>query len=216
MLTARQNLRGMTLVEIMITIVIIAILYAAAAPSFSEWVQNTRIRTAAESIQNGLSLAKSEAVHRNTTAQFVSCGGSSWDVIVASSVAASSTVCSSSANPGWISMQSRYVQASSTTDLVDITQAALTVGFNGLGRQISVTNPINGATTPNPPTAIDINVSSSSTGTSCFCPAGTCGYPGPISYSNTGKLRCLRISISPGGLVRMCDPALATNSPQGC
>jgi type IV fimbrial biogenesis protein FimT len=86
----------MTLIEIMVAVTIVVILLAAAMPSFSEWIQNSKIRTAAESIQNGISLARSEAVHRNTVAQFVSCGGASgdpsWDVIVASAVA-STKVC---------------------------------------------------------------------------------------------------------------------------
>ncbi len=88
MLNIRHNLRGMTLVEIMVALVIVVILFAAAAPSFSDWIQNTKIRTAAESVLNGLAIAKTEAVHRNTITQFVSCGtDSSWDVMAASAAA---------------------------------------------------------------------------------------------------------------------------------
>lgn len=214
MLIARHNLKGMTLVEILVALAIVIILYAAAAPNFSEWIQNTKIRTAAESIQNGLSLARSEAVHRNVTTQFVTCGGSSWDVIATSAVVASSVVCATPAGAGWASIQRRPGYTSSTTDLVNTTQS--TIGFNGLGRQISITNPANGVTTPSPPVAVNIDVSTSVAGTSCYCPVGTCGYPGPIPNASTGKLRCLRISISSGGQVRMCDPALQANTAQGC
>lgn len=210
----RHNSKGMTLVEIMVALVIVFILLTAAMPNFYEWIQNSRIRTAAESIQNGLALARTEAVHRNTTAQFVSCGRSSWDVIVASSVAASSTVCAASVGAGWISIQSRSAEEVSPTDLVDLSQTA--IGFNGLGKQVSVTNPYDGITTPGTPGTVDINVSASGvSATNCLCSSGTCGYPAGISYATDGKLRCLRITVTPGGQVRMCNPALS-GPPQGC
>lgn len=31
-----------------------------------------------------------------------------------------------------------------------------------------------------------------------------------------GEARCLRVAVSPGGMVRMCDPALPDDAPQGC
>ena len=204
----------MTLVEIMVAMAIVIILFAAAAPNFSEWIQNTRIRTSAESIQNGLSLVRSEAVHRNTTTQFVSCGGSSWDALVASAAASTSICNTTAAVVGWARIQMRSAQNESGNALIDTTQT--TIGFNGLGRQAPTTNLISGAPTPNPSVNVDINVSTTLNGASCLCPAGSCGYPAPIPYSSTGKLRCLRISISSGGQVRMCDPALNAGTPQGC
>ena len=213
-LSARHNIRGMTLVEVMIAVVIVAILFAAAAPDFSSWIQNTRIRTAAEAMQNGLYLAKNEAVHRNTTTQFVSCGGSSWDVIVASSAASTNVCDSGTASAGWARVQNRSGQNGSGNALVDTAQS--TIAFNGLGRQVGTTDLVNATATPNPPVTVSVNVGATLAGASCYCPSGDCGYPSAISYASTGKLRCLRISVSSGGLVRMCDPALPGNTPQGC
>jgi type IV fimbrial biogenesis protein FimT len=31
-----------------------------------------------------------------------------------------------------------------------------------------------------------------------------------------GSVRCLRVVVTQGGQVRMCDPALAAGTPQGC
>jgi type IV fimbrial biogenesis protein FimT len=31
-----------------------------------------------------------------------------------------------------------------------------------------------------------------------------------------GEARCLRVTVSPGGMVRMCDPAAPADAPQGC
>lgn len=214
-LITKHKLKGMSLVEIMIAVAIMAIMFAAAAPSFSDWIQNTKIRNAAEAIQNGLSLAKSEAVHRNTVTQFVSCGGSSWDVIAANSTATSANVCATTASPtGWERVQTRSSQEGSNNALVDTAQP--TIGFNGMGRQTSTSDFANAVTTANPPVAVDINVSATLAGAACFCPARTCGYPVAITYANTGTLRCLRIKVASGGQIRMCDPALPTGTPQGC
>lgn len=205
-LNTKHNLRGMTLVEIMVAIVIIGILFAAAAPDFSVWIQNTKIRSATDTLQNGLTLAKTEAVHRNTITQFVSCGGSNWDVIAASSTA-NTSVCNTAATAGWERVQ-QSPQNGANTVFVNAGQA--TIGFNGLGRQVSTTDPLSGAATPNPPVAVDININATL--------AGATSYAGSTAECavNAGKLRCLRISVSPGGQVRMCDPALAAGGPQGC
>lgn len=204
----------MSLVEILVAVAILAILLAAAAPEFSSWVQNTKIRNAAEAMQNGLNLAKSEAVHRNAMTQFVSCGGSSWDVIAASATASTNVCAAAAATAGWARVQSRSAQNGSDNALVDTAQA--TIGFNGMGRQASTTDIASAAATPSPPVAVNFNVSASLAGAACFCSAGTCGYPAAVTYSSTGKLRCLRVSVSSGGQIRMCDPALPASTPQGC
>ncbi len=170
-LNIRHNLKGMTLVEILVALAIVVILFAAAAPNFSDWIQNTKVHTSAESILNGITIAKNEAVHRNTTSQFVSCGGTSWDV-VAASAAASAVVCSSStAAPSWENVQSRSGQDGSSNTLID--PANVSVSFNGLGRQASTANLFTGSAVA--ATNFDINIGTN--GLSCFCPAGSCGYP---------------------------------------
>jgi type IV fimbrial biogenesis protein FimT len=64
-------MRGFTLVELMTGIGISAILAAIAVPQFNVFIQNARIRASAESLQNGLSLARAEAVRRNERVEFV-------------------------------------------------------------------------------------------------------------------------------------------------
>lgn len=221
MLNTRHNLRGMTLVEIMVALVIVVILFAAAAPSFSDWIQNTKIRTAAESVLNGLAIAKTEAVHRNTMAQFVTCGtDSSWNVMAASATATSAVVCGApAANPNMESVQINAPQPGSTNAKVDASQAI--IGFNGLGRQV-VIDPATGLPSIPPvlPVPVIIDVGSTLAGAACSCPSGSvCGYTSNITSSTSGKLRCLRITITPGGQVRMCDPAFLPTTPptpQGC
>ena len=62
--------RGYTLIELMITLTLFGILLAAAIPAFSTWTANARVRSVAESIQNGLRLAQTEAVRRNRQTVF--------------------------------------------------------------------------------------------------------------------------------------------------
>ena len=76
----RRQCQGLSLIELMITIAILSILLGVAAPGFQTWIQNTKIRNAAESVQNGLQRARSEAVARNANVEFVLGAGSSWTV----------------------------------------------------------------------------------------------------------------------------------------
>ncbi len=75
---------GFSLIELMITVVIVAILTAVALPNFQTWLLNSQIRNAAESISNGMQRARAEAVARNANVAFVLGTGagsaSSWTV----------------------------------------------------------------------------------------------------------------------------------------
>jgi type IV fimbrial biogenesis protein FimT len=83
MLIQRHHSSGVSLVELMIALAVFAILIAMALPSFASWIQNTRIRTAAEGILNGLQYARTEAVRRNTNIEFSLSGtGAGWTVQV--------------------------------------------------------------------------------------------------------------------------------------
>lgn len=62
----KQNfIRGFTLIELMVTIGILAIIMALAAPSFTETINKRRLAAAASSIHLGLQRAKSEAIKQN-------------------------------------------------------------------------------------------------------------------------------------------------------
>ena len=62
--------RGVTLIELAVVLAIVALLYSQAAPSFAVWIKSAQIRTAAESMQNGLQLARAEAIRRNRSVYF--------------------------------------------------------------------------------------------------------------------------------------------------
>lgn len=93
--------RGFTLVELLIGIVIMGVVMSLAMPSYRAWIQNTKIRNTAESILNGLQVARMEAVRRNVSVQLVMGTGSAWTVgCVAVTATCPATIQSHSAGEG--------------------------------------------------------------------------------------------------------------------
>ncbi|MEW6164077.1 MAG: GspH/FimT family pseudopilin [Pseudomonadota bacterium] len=77
--------QGASIIEIVIALAVLSILIAVAVPSFSEWINNSQIRTGAESILSGLQTARGEAVRRNANVQFTltspgTTGGTGWTI----------------------------------------------------------------------------------------------------------------------------------------
>lgn len=183
---------GFTLVELLIVITILAIATSLGIPSYRTWVQNTQIRNAAESVQNGLQRARAEAIALNTNVEFVLLGTSpswvsSWEVRAVNSPVP--PIDSSSGTEG-----SKNVTAKGfDTNVVGVVGAAATViTFSSLGTVVTNT----------PVSAILRRVELDST---VLTPADS---------------RDLRVTIgvnNVGSNVRMCDPNLAAgSSPQAC
>jgi type IV fimbrial biogenesis protein FimT len=61
-----MKIKGLTLIELMITLAIAGVLIATAAPNMREFIQNNRSATQINELQATLSLARSEAIKRNT------------------------------------------------------------------------------------------------------------------------------------------------------
>ena len=72
--------RGFSAIELMVAVAIIAIVTSAALPGFAQFVGNTQIRSATESIRNGIQLARAEAVKRNAGVQFTLENDTSWTI----------------------------------------------------------------------------------------------------------------------------------------
>lgn len=56
---------GYTLLELLVTLAIVAVLATLAAPAFDSLIETQRTRSASNSLVNSLNLARSEAVTRN-------------------------------------------------------------------------------------------------------------------------------------------------------
>lgn len=64
--TRRQRQRGVTLIELMVTVAVAAVLLAVAAPSFRTVVNNSRLTGHANTLLASAQLARSEAIKRNS------------------------------------------------------------------------------------------------------------------------------------------------------
>jgi len=188
--------QGVTLIELCIGIAIVAVLIVLALPTFTAWLQNSQIRVAADAIQNGISIARSEAIRRNTSVRFqftdtadnscaIAVTGKNWIVSLDDPSGACGSAASDTAVPRIIQMR----PASDGTPNAVVAAGQSSIVFTGLGR----VNPV-------PAANININVTNPT--------GGSCAAAGPM--------RCLRIVVSTGGQVRMCDPAFASTDPQGC
>lgn len=201
MLIQRSSERGFSLVELLVGITIFSILIAMAAPSFTSWVQNAQLRTAAESISAGLQLARAEAVRRNSTVRFqltdtldaacnLNSNGPNWVVSVDDTTALCNIAPSADAAAAVAPFIIQKHSGTDGTPNAIINAGAInTVIFGGLGRTVGLAAPITISVTN------DVG--------------GDCRAAG-------GPMRCLNIIVSPGGQSRMCDPAIALPNPQGC
>jgi type IV fimbrial biogenesis protein FimT len=203
MLNRPQRGRGVSLIELLVGLAVFAVLAALSAPSFSAWIQNLRVRTAAESIQNGLQVARTEAVRRNMPVRFqlvdrmsddcvLSVAASNWIVSLDDPSGKCATASSETADPRIL----QSANAAGDTNSVKVTVSPNTqtsVSFNGMGR-----------ITPTPGSDIAISIKGNN--------AGDCATSG----GGGGPVRCLRVEVAAGGQVRMCDPARASSDPQGC
>jgi type IV fimbrial biogenesis protein FimT len=192
---ANRRERGLSLIELMVGITIAALLLTLAIPEFRTAMQNRQIRTAAEAIQNGLQLARTEALRRNRQVQFVLGTGNSWTV---------------GCNPSDMTLdnglpicpdtiQARPQQDSSANAQVASQQVAAggavvapsnVVAFTPLGRTTLPAGASNQFLVTNPS-------------------GGTCAGVG-------GEMRCLNIAVTANGQVRMCDPAVAAGDLRAC
>lgn len=65
-----KNNLGFSLIELMVTVAVFGLISAYAIPSFGTWIQDSKTRTIAESLQNGIRLAQTEAVNKGRQVAF--------------------------------------------------------------------------------------------------------------------------------------------------
>jgi type IV fimbrial biogenesis protein FimT len=195
------RLRGFTLIELMVGIAIVSMVMLFVIPGMGTWIQSSRIRNGAEALQNGLQLARAEAVSRNTSVQFVlpslASGGTGVDWIVSCVNLIPNANCpgpatSMTASAGTYIQKMSSREGAAVAELTTSPGGQSTIVFNGLGRVSSMPA---GST-------LTLSISNSN--------GGTCVKDG-------GTMRCLNIVLTPSGQVRMCDPAFPTGTnPRAC
>jgi type IV fimbrial biogenesis protein FimT len=199
----RKDQRGVSLPEVCISLAIVGLLFGFGIPGFRDWQQNARIRAMADTALAGLQKARAEAVQRNAELRF------QW----VDSLASGCTV--AAAGPHWVLSfrdvtghcdqtpanpplppavpdpgNPYIIQAWSAAEGAGNVRVAAGQGaivFNGLGR-----------VTPVPGSRITIDITN---------PAGG------ACLKDGGPMRCLRIMVSVGGQIRLCDPNLTATLP---
>ena len=199
MLTLQSRQKGVSLIELMIGLAVMAILLFIALPSFRLWMQNTQNRSAAESILNGLQLARAEAVRYNTGVRFSltdATGQAAWSVgCVLVTTECPATIQSKSAAEG-------TANARVGTDAT-VPPTPLTAGFYATALTA-------GAGLPN-------GVTFDGMGRVPIANIGTDIARIDITNVVEAGARRYVVTIGSGGIIRMCDPALVlASNPQGC
>jgi type IV fimbrial biogenesis protein FimT len=203
MLIAHRR-RGFTLIELMIGVALFAVVLTLAMPSFSVMLQNAKLRAKAESILAGLQEARTEALKRNQTVEFllmaddpdpanvvvytVNTTGPNWAVRVLDTAGvATDFVEGHSGLEGTGQSDPAALYARVTPANLPGTN---TIRFDALGRSnVGVVN-----------STFDVKPAA----------PGACKADG-------GDMRCLRVVTTPGGRVRMCDPSVAgPNDTRAC
>lgn len=205
-----RSQRGFSMVEVAVTLTILALLLAAAIPSVTEWVRNTRVRNTAEAIHMGLQRARTEALRRNVAVSFWLISGADKRIVDDSCVL-------SSESGSWVISLSEPTEKCATTPSLTIAPAivethalgnsgngvnviarsssnaaAVCVRFNGLGQLVDAATPTNDA---------------------CRSPQ----HISTVDVTHTGSgARRLRVVVSGSGGVRMCDRDVPQTDPRAC
>lgn len=200
---AARRLGGFTVVELAVTLLVLAILVRFAAPSMGTWIGNQRLRTSAESILHGLAVARSEAMRRNARVLFVmndAEGRSSWAVCP---VAQGGLACDPLLPPilvregGEESGASRIGTSADAASVASPTAFATPLApgegmpamvmFEGLGRTVAQAGWTN-----------------------------TVRFDARNLSLPAADERRLVVRVSPAGGARMCDPRVAAGNPAAC
>ena len=200
-----RRARGFTLVELMVTLVLMATLLALGVPSFPAWIRNGKLRAVGDSLQTGLRLAQAEALRRNRQVVFTLTN----DKVTAENAASQTAVdngnfWSLSTVAAYTGDTATFIESGVLSDVAEGVQITgpKSICFNAMGRQVE-------------------NDSPGIAGADCDLPTSTPAVQNyDIGFANPqeGMDRRLRVTVSLGGQVRMCDrdKTLSSTAPDGC
>jgi type IV fimbrial biogenesis protein FimT len=117
---------GFSLIEVMVVVAIFGIVFSVGSSSYKAWIENSKIRNAAESMLNGIQKARNFAVQNNTQVEFRIGANTDW------------TICNSTVAPTCpAAIDSRTTAEGSSTSVSVTNTGGTTVIFSNLGTRIS-------------------------------------------------------------------------------
>lgn len=189
---SNQVIRGITLIELMVTLSVTAILMVIAVPAFSKWFGNIEIRSTAESLRAALQKARTEAISRNANVRFNltdSNGIPNWTIScvrVSSNCPAEIKRQNASGNSEVrIGISTNQNASSTNTAIASGTLLPAEITFSAIGTATNITNNTEIS-------RIDIT-----------------------HFNNKTDLR-LVLLISTMGMIRLCNPAVVSPNPETC
>ena len=199
MLKTRAPQRGFNLIEVLVTMSVLGILIALGAPSLAEFLQNQQIRAATEAVLNGMQVARGEAIRRNLAVQMVlEPPTSGWTICEATVEPCDSTTPLNMDPPLVIQARSPDEGTSSANVApfaADLVTTAIAVTFSPLGSVVD-----------------NFNASPRLTRVDVIKPLPS------ACIADGGSMRCLRVVVTGGGSIRMCDPTpgIVAPDPRAC
>jgi type IV fimbrial biogenesis protein FimT len=183
------RVQGVTVIELMIGIALLAILLGLAMPGFTQMLRNGQIRASAEGVSAAINLARAEAIRRNLDVRFSVISSSPAGIVDTAPTPCAADTGNNWAvwvvNPGGVRevIDSRLGTEGLNGGTVAITclnaPGATNAGeiiFNSLGQARELTADAN----------LDLTLADAS------------------QCAPEGSLRCLRVTVSPQGAVKTC------------
>ena len=210
---AKRDL-GFTMIELIVTITIFALLVALTVPTMRQWVVNTKVRAVADTLQNGIRLAQAEAQRRSRQTVFA---------LTNTAAPAPNFAATTPGTPGtyWavqtvplmtdgtetptLIASGLLTSSGTTVQITAGTQNQTAICFNSLGRLVANPNPGPVNATCTTPTTAAVNTNSQ--------PMFT------YIVSAAGADRTLQVEVAMGGQLHLCDTkqsSLASGNPYGC
>ena len=200
--------RGFTMVEVMVSVAIIAIVIAIGIPSLSTWVQNTQVRSTAESLLTGLQLARAEAVRQNIRTRFqlakadgTSCAAMGCWIITTDSMTNQGTF------PSTNQLQSAGSQESGTNARIGVNSATV-AAINCCTTAISAGTGI----TTNPLPGLVFNAFGQVVTDASVSKITRID----VTSATLATARRMVITITSSGMAKLCDPSLPSSNSRGC
>ena len=189
----------MTLIEIMIGLAILGLLLGMGLPAFNTFLANSKLRNTAEALQSGLTLARSEAMRRNQTAEFLLTS----DEINLGTVG---TVTAATSGIHWL-VRVRD-PASGVYQLIEAKSGYEGSGQTGGGTTVQVS-------------ASEANIAFRGLGGTSLGAIATFDVSNPQAgachaTATPSPIRCLRVQVSVAGQIRICDPTTAAPDTRAC